>query len=71
MGAAVLLKNMRTGLENTVKAGDDASYRFNRLTTSDRYELLVTLPHFGFFNIKGVNIGWKVATRLDIVLKPK
>jgi len=69
--ASVVVKDMGSGLENTVTSGDDGSYHFNHLKTTDTYELSVTLPGFESFDVKGVNIGWKLATRLDIVLRPK
>jgi Carboxypeptidase regulatory-like domain len=70
-GAAVVVKNMGSGAELMVIAGDDGLYKFNKLTTTDSYELSVTFPQFQNFDVKGVNIGWKLATRLDIVLRPK
>ena len=70
-GAAVVVKNMGSGAELMVIAGDDGWYKFNKLTTTDSYELSVTFPRFQNFDVKGVNIGWKLATRLDIVLRPK
>jgi Carboxypeptidase regulatory-like domain len=70
-GAVVVVKKMGTGVEYRVIARDDGSYKFNRLTTADSYEVSVRLPQFEDFDVKGVNIGWKLATRLDVVLKPK
>jgi hypothetical protein len=69
--ATVVLKNLGSGLENRVNTDADGWYKFNRLRTADSYELSVTLPKFENFDLKGVNISWKVATRLDIVLKDK
>src|SRR5271170_2156177 len=65
-GAAVVAKNIKSGAEFMVIAGDDGWYRFNKLTTTDSYELSVATPQFQNFDVKGVNIGWKLATRLDI-----
>jgi hypothetical protein len=70
-GAAVMVKNMRSGVEYGAFAGDDGWYKIDKLATADSYELSVKLPQFGNFDLKGVNIGWKLATRLDIVLRPK
>jgi hypothetical protein len=41
----------------------------NLRTTADAYEVSVRLPQFENFDVKGVKIGWKLATRLDIVLR--
>jgi hypothetical protein len=62
---------MGSGAKFIVIAGDDGWYKFNKLTTTDSYELSVTFPQFQNFDVKVVNIGWKLATRLDIVLRPK
>jgi hypothetical protein len=70
-GAAVVAKNMSTGAEYRANARDDGWYKFTKLTTADSYEVSVVLPQFENFDAKGVNVGWKLATRLDIVLKPK
>ena len=70
-GVAVVVKNMASGVEFRVNAGEDGWYKLNRLTTVDSYELSVAQPQFENFDVKGVNIGWKLATRLDIVLRPK
>jgi Carboxypeptidase regulatory-like domain len=71
-GAAVMVKNMRSGMEYGAFAGDDGCwYTIHKLATADSYELSVKLPQFENFDVKGVNIGRKLATRLDIVLRPK
>jgi hypothetical protein len=70
-GAAVVVKNMASGAEFMVIANDDGWYKFNKLSTTGSYELSVTFSQFQNFDVKGVNIGWKLATRLDIVLRPK
>jgi carboxypeptidase family protein len=70
-GAAVMVKNMRSGVEYGAFARDDGWYAIHKLATADSYELSVKLPQYESFDVKGVNIGWKLATRLDIVLRPK
>jgi hypothetical protein len=70
-GTVVVAKNMTTGMEYRAAAREDGWYKFTKLTTADSYEVSVASPKFEGFDVKGVNVGWKLATRLDIVLKPK
>ncbi len=70
-GVMILAKNMATGVEEKAIAGNDGAYHFTKLRTAESYELTVTSPVFETFDVKGINIGWKLATHLDIVLRPK
>jgi hypothetical protein len=53
------------------RCGEEYAERRGSQGHRHSYELSVTFPQFENFDAKGVNIGWRLATRLDIVLRPK
>ncbi len=67
----VVVRNMRSGEDHMVSATEDGWYKISGLETADSYEITVTSPSFENFGVKGVNIGWKIATHFDIVLRRK